>query len=135
LNQKVFLFMDRRYIRIFGQQLQKRPEISDRKASHYPQIYILINPASIIFGLCYGDQVKDNNSMVEIGRTDTTIQKQISNLLQKNSRFRVYHKKEPETIGSSEDDITNQIVQGNFEKWSNDVKLSKFFLKIRYPKY
>lgn len=42
--------------------------ITDRKASHYPQLYILINSNGIKYGFGYGDKVKDSDNKVKLAR-------------------------------------------------------------------
>ena len=112
---------------------KKDPEITDRKISHYPQLYILINKSGIKFGYCYGIQVRDNDPKVEIIRSDYGIQNKIINLLKDDYSLKIYSKINPRKLPDLENEIKINDIEEIRNNWTNKVHIIKFFSENNIP--
>lgn len=112
---------------------KKTINYKDRKASHFPQLYVLINAYSIRFGVTYGNHVKSDDPMVNIFRSDRELQVIVKNLLRNNLTIQVYKEKSPNSLLPKDALLTNILLQDNFEEWTNETNILENHPKDKIP--
>jgi len=87
--------------------------ITDRKHSHYPQLFILVNKFGVKFGFDYGDLVKNDDEKVQIIRKNKATQEKIVEILKSDINLKIYSKSLPEKSPSPTDELKINNVHSN----------------------
>lgn len=98
-------------------------------SSQYPQLYILINNAEILFGFCYGAHLKESDPKIQSIIQNDGILQNIFTVLQKDKNLNVYK----ETSNSGLNILTINNVEDLRKNWSREIQLLKRFWKDDVP--
>jgi 5-methylcytosine-specific restriction enzyme B len=135
-------YFDASAFHFYGQKLNpytwacitlKDPNKKDRKASYYPQLYILINKWGIKFGFDYGDHVSNDDGSVKVVQSNTNIQNLIKNIVSKNNELKIY----TQSIPFKNPTINEKYIFTDFDKigskWNNAFQIVGWFSKNNIP--
>lgn len=103
------------------------------KISNYPQLYVLIDAKCIRFGLCYGNYVTDDSETVQIAKNDEILQKDILDVLTKDSDLKLYSQVRLGEIPSPTDEVFISTPTDLVGKWTSDVFINEYFLQSDIP--
>ena len=112
---------------------KKTENFKDRRVSHFPQLYVLINAYGIRFGFAYGDQVKSDDVRVKAFRSDRELQLIAKNILSNNPAIQAFQERSPNLLSRADALLTNLFYQDNFEKWTNEITVIETYQKDNLP--
>jgi len=135
-------YFDAKGFHFYGQKLNpyswacitlKDSNKKDRKASFYPQLYILINKWGIKFGFDYGDRVSNDDENVKIVQSNTNIQNLIKNIVSRNDELKIY----TQHIASQNPTINEKNIFTHFDKigseWTHEFQIVGWFSENNIP--
>jgi MoxR-like ATPase/predicted Mrr-cat superfamily restriction endonuclease len=109
-------------------------ENEQNSASDSLQLYILIDSTGLKFGFDYGDNITNNNRIVENIKNDENSQQIILDAISKNNLDVINIKAGSPVILFSHDNSKNVIkTKDDFKNWSNDIHLVKNYRADSIP--
>jgi MoxR-like ATPase len=118
------------YSYVWGCITKKDTTIKDRKASYYPQLYILINRFGIKFGFCYGDHIKELDPKVIIVINNKNILRDLLIIFETNKNLKMYNKVKVRSMPEKEEILEIDEIKNN---WSRDTNLITFYKQNEIP--
>ncbi len=108
---------------------KKDPKIKQRRVSHYPQLYILINRFGIKFGFCYGIQVKNNSEFVKIVHENQELLENLLKRVNESDKLAFYYSNETPVLANISDAlvINNQNELKSF--WNENILITQNVFK------
>ena len=103
--------------------IKKDEKIKDRVASHYPQLYILINKESIRFGFGYGTLVKEDDLSITMVHEDEQLQSIIFNILKSHPNLGIYSWGDASTISKLENKLIINDLMDLKNNWNSKTLL------------
>ena len=100
---------------------RKDPGKTAMKASYYPQLYVTARHHGVRYGFAYGDYVEDSEEQVVRIHKDPSLQQIALTILKQNPRLRIYRNVTDVMIDETSDDITADILKGDFRGWTSRV--------------
>jgi MoxR-like ATPase/PAS domain-containing protein len=127
--------------RFYGQKINgyawaavtlKDSSISDRKYSHHPQLYTLVNHEEVRFGFAYGDHIREDDIRITKFRDQAKDRELVRSILQKNQQIAAFNRNLAREIRESTDNITDRLLGDDFSEWTPSVSLVEI---LPYPDF
>ena len=114
----------------------KEKAYKEKKVSNYPQLYVLVDPHCVRFGLSYGLYVPDNSEMVTVVKNDQKLQEDILRVLKEDPTLTLYRVDRAITkdwVPSPATRVPAASASDVAREWSSDVQLTKYYEKGSIP--